>query len=159
MSDQESFLFFSGYLRSVSSSWWNAYSSSSPHVCSLPNQRSYRPCPSAHGGSLQPPRFSPCSVSMKKQSQTEGKVQQHADCFVLGQNQTRLCPVCSDAANSISPSPIIPFSDFYNLTLDHIDFMEDYQTWQAHGNSNRCGRKKYNSNRVMLQYLHFPVLS
>ncbi|TSK14623.1 putative E3 ubiquitin-protein ligase HECTD2 [Bagarius yarrelli] len=42
-----------------------------------------------------------------------------------------------NAANSISPSPIIPFSDFYNLTLDHIDFMEDYQTWQAHGNSNR----------------------
>ncbi|XP_060794939.1 probable E3 ubiquitin-protein ligase HECTD2 isoform X2 [Neoarius graeffei] len=42
-----------------------------------------------------------------------------------------------NAANSISPSPIIPFSEFYNLTLDHIDFMEDYQTWQAHGNSNR----------------------
>uniref|UniRef100_A0A8B9HCT7 HECT-type E3 ubiquitin transferase n=1 Tax=Astyanax mexicanus TaxID=7994 RepID=A0A8B9HCT7_ASTMX len=42
-----------------------------------------------------------------------------------------------NAANSISSPPIIPFSDFYNLTLDHIDFMEDYQTWQAHGNSNR----------------------
>ncbi|XP_058650041.1 probable E3 ubiquitin-protein ligase HECTD2 isoform X2 [Onychostoma macrolepis] len=42
-----------------------------------------------------------------------------------------------NAANSISSPPIIPFTDFYNLTLDHIDFMEDYHTWQAHGNSNR----------------------
>ncbi|XP_077057317.1 putative E3 ubiquitin-protein ligase HECTD2 isoform X2 [Siphateles boraxobius] len=42
-----------------------------------------------------------------------------------------------NAANSISCLPIVPFTDFYNLTLDHIDFMEDYHTWQAHGNSNR----------------------
>ncbi|CAM4708909.1 unnamed protein product [Leuciscus chuanchicus] len=42
-----------------------------------------------------------------------------------------------NAANSISCFPIVPFTDFYNLTLDHIDFMEDYHTWQAHGNSNR----------------------
>uniref|UniRef100_A0A673K4Y3 HECT-type E3 ubiquitin transferase n=1 Tax=Sinocyclocheilus rhinocerous TaxID=307959 RepID=A0A673K4Y3_9TELE len=42
-----------------------------------------------------------------------------------------------NAANSISSPPIIPFTDLYNLTLDHIDFMEDYHTWQAHGNSNR----------------------
>lgn len=59
---------FLGYLRSVSSSWWNAYSSSSPHGCSLPNQKSYRPCPSARGGSHQPPRFFPCSVSVKTSS-------------------------------------------------------------------------------------------
>ncbi|KAI1886881.1 hypothetical protein AGOR_G00200350 [Albula goreensis] len=42
-----------------------------------------------------------------------------------------------NAANSISTPPIISFTDFYNLTLDHIDIMEDYQTWQTHGNSNR----------------------
>uniref|UniRef100_A0A4W4G525 HECT-type E3 ubiquitin transferase n=1 Tax=Electrophorus electricus TaxID=8005 RepID=A0A4W4G525_ELEEL len=42
-----------------------------------------------------------------------------------------------NGANSISTPPILPFADFYNLTLDHIDFMEDYQTWQANGNSNR----------------------
>ncbi|KTG00093.1 hypothetical protein cypCar_00031331 [Cyprinus carpio] len=42
-----------------------------------------------------------------------------------------------NAANTISSPPIIPFTDLYNLTLDHIDFMEDYHTWQAHGNSNR----------------------
>ncbi|RXN38186.1 putative E3 ubiquitin- ligase HECTD2 [Labeo rohita] len=42
-----------------------------------------------------------------------------------------------NGANSISSPAIIPFTDFYNLTLDHIDFMEDYHTWQAHGNSYR----------------------
>ncbi|KAJ8406827.1 hypothetical protein AAFF_G00297430 [Aldrovandia affinis] len=42
-----------------------------------------------------------------------------------------------DAANSLSTPPIISFTDFYNLTLDHIDIMEDYHTWQSHGNSNR----------------------
>ncbi|TRY69835.1 hypothetical protein DNTS_012933 [Danionella cerebrum] len=42
-----------------------------------------------------------------------------------------------NAANSISSPPLIPFTDFYNLTLDHIDFMEDYHTWNVHGNTNR----------------------
>uniref|UniRef100_A0A4W5QL68 HECT-type E3 ubiquitin transferase n=1 Tax=Hucho hucho TaxID=62062 RepID=A0A4W5QL68_9TELE len=42
-----------------------------------------------------------------------------------------------NAANSISCTPIMPFVDFYNLTLDHTDFMEDYHTWQTHGNSTR----------------------
>ncbi|XP_076154126.1 putative E3 ubiquitin-protein ligase HECTD2 [Alosa pseudoharengus] len=42
-----------------------------------------------------------------------------------------------NAANSIATPPILPFTDFYNLTLDHTDFMEDYRTWQTHGNSNR----------------------
>uniref|UniRef100_A0A672NYC7 HECT-type E3 ubiquitin transferase n=1 Tax=Sinocyclocheilus grahami TaxID=75366 RepID=A0A672NYC7_SINGR len=54
---------------------------------------------------------------------------------------TKVLSLLSDeyyyAANSISSPPIIPFTDLYNLTLDHIDFMEDYHTWQAHGNSNR----------------------
>uniref|UniRef100_A0A8D0CJ98 HECT-type E3 ubiquitin transferase n=1 Tax=Scleropages formosus TaxID=113540 RepID=A0A8D0CJ98_SCLFO len=48
-----------------------------------------------------------------------------------------------NAANSISTPPIIPFTDFYNLTLDHIDIMEDYQTWQTHGNSNRFSFCQY----------------
>uniref|UniRef100_A0A8C8BZX7 HECT-type E3 ubiquitin transferase n=1 Tax=Oncorhynchus tshawytscha TaxID=74940 RepID=A0A8C8BZX7_ONCTS len=42
-----------------------------------------------------------------------------------------------NAANSISCTPFMPFVDFYNLTLDHTDFMEDYHTWQTHGNSTR----------------------
>ncbi|XP_035982130.1 probable E3 ubiquitin-protein ligase HECTD2 isoform X3 [Fundulus heteroclitus] len=42
-----------------------------------------------------------------------------------------------NAANSISSPPIMPFTDFYNITLEHVDFMEDYRTWQNHGNSNR----------------------
>ncbi|KAM8852011.1 putative E3 ubiquitin-protein ligase HECTD2 isoform 1-T1 [Synchiropus picturatus] len=41
-----------------------------------------------------------------------------------------------NAANSVSNPPIIPFTDFYNITLEHIDFMEEYRTWQNHGNSN-----------------------
>uniref|UniRef100_A0A3Q0RS83 HECT-type E3 ubiquitin transferase n=1 Tax=Amphilophus citrinellus TaxID=61819 RepID=A0A3Q0RS83_AMPCI len=42
-----------------------------------------------------------------------------------------------NAANSVSSPPIMPFTDFYNITLEHIDFMEDYRTWQNYGNSNR----------------------
>lgn len=45
--------------------------------------------------------------------------------------------LCPDAANSVSSPPIMPFTDFYNITLDHIDFMEEYRTWQNYGNSNR----------------------
>ncbi|KAG7470307.1 putative E3 ubiquitin-protein ligase HECTD2, partial [Solea senegalensis] len=41
------------------------------------------------------------------------------------------------AANSVSSPPIMPFTDFYNITLDHMDFMEEYRTWQNYGNSNR----------------------
>uniref|UniRef100_A0AAY5JWI6 HECT-type E3 ubiquitin transferase n=1 Tax=Esox lucius TaxID=8010 RepID=A0AAY5JWI6_ESOLU len=42
-----------------------------------------------------------------------------------------------NAANSISSTPITPFVDFYNLTLEHTDFMVDYHTWQSQGNSTR----------------------
>uniref|UniRef100_A0A671X9Y0 HECT-type E3 ubiquitin transferase n=1 Tax=Sparus aurata TaxID=8175 RepID=A0A671X9Y0_SPAAU len=42
-----------------------------------------------------------------------------------------------NAANSVSSPPIMPFTDFYNITLEHIDFMEEYRTWQNYGNSNR----------------------
>ena len=43
----------------------------------------------------------------------------------------------SDAANSISSPPIMPFSDFYNLSLEHIDYIGEYRTWQNYGNSTR----------------------
>lgn len=33
----------------------------------------------------------------------------------------------------------MPFTDFYNITLEHIDFMEEYRTWQNYGNSSRSG--------------------
>uniref|UniRef100_A0A4W5M9Y4 HECT-type E3 ubiquitin transferase n=1 Tax=Hucho hucho TaxID=62062 RepID=A0A4W5M9Y4_9TELE len=42
-----------------------------------------------------------------------------------------------NAANFISSTPILPFVDFYNPTLDHTDFMEDYRIWQTQGNSTR----------------------
>ncbi|KAM6956864.1 putative E3 ubiquitin-protein ligase HECTD2 [Aplochiton taeniatus] len=42
-----------------------------------------------------------------------------------------------NAANSVSSPPIMPFTEFYNMTLDHIDIMEQYRTWQSNGHSNR----------------------
>uniref|UniRef100_A0A6I8PPS1 Probable E3 ubiquitin-protein ligase HECTD2 n=1 Tax=Xenopus tropicalis TaxID=8364 RepID=A0A6I8PPS1_XENTR len=42
-----------------------------------------------------------------------------------------------NAANTLSNPPLIPYTDFYNSTLDHIDLMEEYQTWQFYGNSHR----------------------
>ncbi|XP_078079045.1 putative E3 ubiquitin-protein ligase HECTD2 [Mustelus asterias] len=42
-----------------------------------------------------------------------------------------------NAANSLANPPIIPFMDFYNSTLDHIDLMEEYHIWQCYGNSHR----------------------
>ncbi|KAA8583475.1 hypothetical protein FQN60_014683, partial [Etheostoma spectabile] len=56
---------------------------------------------------------------------------------------SRTCPdsagpsKVTNAANSVSSTPIMPFTDFYNITLEHIDFMEEYRTWQNYGNSNR----------------------
>ncbi|XP_069609566.1 probable E3 ubiquitin-protein ligase HECTD2 isoform X1 [Ranitomeya imitator] len=42
-----------------------------------------------------------------------------------------------NAANALCNPPLIPYTDFYNSTLDHIDLMEDYQTWQFYGNTHR----------------------
>ncbi|XP_034040351.1 probable E3 ubiquitin-protein ligase HECTD2 [Thalassophryne amazonica] len=42
-----------------------------------------------------------------------------------------------NAANSVSSPPIMPFTDFYNITLEHIDFMDEYRTWQNYGSSNK----------------------
>ncbi|XP_028845805.1 probable E3 ubiquitin-protein ligase HECTD2 isoform X2 [Denticeps clupeoides] len=42
-----------------------------------------------------------------------------------------------NAANSISSPPILSYTDFYNITLDHIDIMGEYRTWQYHGNSSK----------------------
>ncbi|XP_043912584.1 probable E3 ubiquitin-protein ligase HECTD2 [Protopterus annectens] len=42
-----------------------------------------------------------------------------------------------NAANSLSSPPVIAYTEFYNSTLDHIDLMEEYHTWQCYGNSQR----------------------
>ncbi len=73
--------------------------------------------------------------------------------LILNQNNPNIGLVLTDAANSISSPPIIPFTDFYNLTLDHIDFMEDYHTWQTHGNSNRCECKNIISHNTCLVFV------
>ncbi|XP_030060680.1 putative E3 ubiquitin-protein ligase HECTD2 [Microcaecilia unicolor] len=42
-----------------------------------------------------------------------------------------------NAANNLTNPPLIPYTDFYNSTLDFIDLLEDYQTWQYYVNSHR----------------------
>lgn len=136
-------------LRSVSNSWWSACSSSSPPAYFLPSQKTCHPWPNALGGFPQPLKSSHFLVSTIVLATREGlvkvKMLSRNNLPVIIQNNKKnsnIDLVLTDAANSISCLPIIPFTDFYNLTLDHIDFMEDYHTWQAHGNSNRCDSKK-----------------
>ncbi|XP_041922095.1 probable E3 ubiquitin-protein ligase HECTD2 isoform X1 [Alosa sapidissima] len=42
-----------------------------------------------------------------------------------------------NAANSLSSTPMLLYTDFYNMALDHIDYMGEYRTWQCHGNSSK----------------------
>lgn len=49
--------------------------------------------------------------------------------------------IFSDTANNLVHLPLIPYTDFYNSTLDHIDLMEEYHTWQNFGNSHRYEQK------------------
>ncbi|XP_072851401.2 putative E3 ubiquitin-protein ligase HECTD2 isoform X2 [Pogona vitticeps] len=48
-----------------------------------------------------------------------------------------------NASNSLAIPPIVPYMDFYNSTLDHIDLMEEYQNWQSYGNSNKFSFCQY----------------
>lgn len=56
--------------------------------------------------------------------------------------------IFTDTANNLVHPPLIPYTDFYNSTLDHIDLMEEYHTWQSFGNSHRYGQQNL-SNRVL----------
>ncbi|KAM5240546.1 putative E3 ubiquitin-protein ligase HECTD2 isoform 3-T3 [Hipposideros larvatus] len=48
-----------------------------------------------------------------------------------------------NTANGLVHPPLIPYTDFYNSTLDHIDLMEEYHTWQSFGNSHRFSFCQY----------------
>ncbi|XP_068817606.1 probable E3 ubiquitin-protein ligase HECTD2 [Capricornis sumatraensis] len=48
-----------------------------------------------------------------------------------------------NTANNLVHPPLIPYTDFYNSTLDHIDLMEEYHTWQSFGNSHRFSFCQY----------------
>uniref|UniRef100_A0A2K5QJ71 Probable E3 ubiquitin-protein ligase HECTD2 n=1 Tax=Cebus imitator TaxID=2715852 RepID=A0A2K5QJ71_CEBIM len=48
-----------------------------------------------------------------------------------------------NTANNLVLPPLIPYTDFYNSTLDHIDLMEEYHTWQNFGNSHRFSFCQY----------------
>lgn len=143
---------FSGYLRSVLSSWWNAYSSSSPHGCSLPNQRSYRPCPSAHGGSHQPPRFSPCSVSTKPSARLRKLLHIFAGTKA---NQSRVLFLCIQMLQTAFL--LLPSSPSLSFTISHWTTLTSWRT-------TRRGKlmeiptgvaQKYNSGQVPFSPLSF----
>lgn len=36
-----------------------------------------------------------------------------------------------DASNNMAASPMVAYTEFYNSTLDHIDLMKEYLTWQS----------------------------
>nr|XP_006117511.1 probable E3 ubiquitin-protein ligase HECTD2 isoform X2 [Pelodiscus sinensis] len=48
-----------------------------------------------------------------------------------------------NAANTLANPAVIPYTDFYNSTLDHIDLMEEYHNWQCYGNSHRFSFCQY----------------
>ena len=44
-----------------------------------------------------------------------------------------------NAANNLGPN-IVEYTDFYNVSLDHMDLMSEYYTWQ---NPDRPGQFSY----------------
>ena len=36
----------------------------------------------------------------------------------------------ADAANNLTSPTLVQYSEFYNPTLDHLDLMAEYYTWQ-----------------------------
>lgn len=37
----------------------------------------------------------------------------------------------TDASNNSAVTPLVSYTEFYNSTLDHIDLMKEYLTWQS----------------------------
>ena len=37
-----------------------------------------------------------------------------------------------DKANSLEYPPMVPYTEFYNSTLDHIDLMSEFYAWRSH---------------------------
>ncbi|CAL8258970.1 unnamed protein product [Lota lota] len=48
-----------------------------------------------------------------------------------------------NAANSVSSPAIMSFTEFYSLTLEQVDIMEQYRIWQLHGNSHKFSFCQY----------------
>lgn len=66
--------------------------------------------------------------------------------------------IFTDTANNLVHPPLIPYTDFYNSTLDHIDLMEEYHTWQSFGNSHRYGQQNLSNKMLFLKKLDFKFL-
>ena len=45
-----------------------------------------------------------------------------------------------NAANNLSIPPLIDYTEFYNVSLDHMDLMQEYYNWQ---NPDRPGQFSY----------------
>uniref|UniRef100_A0A8C2UVN3 HECT-type E3 ubiquitin transferase n=1 Tax=Chinchilla lanigera TaxID=34839 RepID=A0A8C2UVN3_CHILA len=55
---------------------------------------------------------------------------------------SKVLALLSTANNLVQP-PLIPYTDFYNSALEHIDLMEVYHAWQSFGNSHRFSFCQY----------------
>ena len=43
---------------------------------------------------------------------------------------TKVLALLNAANNLDSKTPIVEYTDFYNVSLDHMDLMSEYYTWQ-----------------------------
>ncbi|KAL2083351.1 hypothetical protein ACEWY4_021124 [Coilia grayii] len=62
-----------------------------------------------------------------------------------------------NAANSLSTPPIVAYTDFYNIALDHIDIMAEYRIWQCNGNSSNLVDKVSRRQRVDMNLLFLNI--
>ncbi len=108
-------------------------------ACSRRSHRTFRPCPSARGGYRPPPRSSPCSVSpcarfswvRYVEKETRGGVRFQRCAFQRVTTGFRCLFLCdTDATNNLCSPTLVSFMDFYNSSLDHLDLMAEYYTWQ-----------------------------
>ena len=42
-----------------------------------------------------------------------------------------------NAANNLSTPSLIEYTEFYNVSLDHMDLMQEYYNWQNPGELNK----------------------
>ena len=55
----------------------------------------------------------------------------------------RLSPWFTDAANNAASPALIPYTEFYNHALDHVDLMQEYANWQTPDRPDRFSYCQY----------------
>lgn len=48
-----------------------------------------------------------------------------------------------NAANNLKHPPLLVYTDFYNMALDHMDLMQEYYTWQNPERANQFSYCQY----------------